>query len=306
MIQYILRRLLQAIPTLFVIVTLAFFLVRLAPGGPFAQEVALPEQARERLEAYYGLDDPLPVQYARWLGNLVFRGDLGPSMSHPAWSVNELIAERLPVSIELGLWGLAVALLFGISLGVTASLRPNTLLDHAPMALAMAGICLPMFVLGPLLLLAFALNLEWVNVAGWNTPRDRILPALTLGLFYAAFIARLTRGSMLEVRQREYMRTARAKGLSGPRIHLLHALRNALNPVVSFLGPALAGLISGSFVVETIFGIAGLGTFFVQAALDADHTLVMGTVIVYAVLIIAFNLISDIVQVLLNPRIRFE
>ncbi len=301
MLTFVLRRFLETLLVLFLIVTATFFMVRLVPGGPFDREKDIPEVTRQQLEAYYGLDKPLPVQYVNYLGNLL-QGDLGTTFKYQGWTVNEIIARKLPVSVELGALAMGIALVLGIGAGVLAAWRPGTATDSAPMSLAMIGICLPTFVLGPLLILVFGLKLHLVNVMGWALPQDRILPALTLGLFYAAYIARLTRSSMLEIRSEDYMRTARAKGLSEARVYLLHGLRNGLSPVVSYLGPALAGLISGSFVVETIFNIPGLGRFFVQAALDNDYTMVLGCVLFYAGLIIVFNLISDILLVWLNPR----
>ena len=305
MFRFALKRLLEAIPLIFIIVTLSFFMVRLTPGGPFDQERELPEAVRKRLEAQYGLDAPLWQQYVNYLSNLL-KGDLGASFKYPSWTVKEIIASKLPTSLELGFYALIVALITGIGLGTLAALRPNTLTDTIPMSFAMIGVCLPTFVLGPLLLLFLALNLEWFNVAGWLMPRDRILPALTLGLFYAAYIARLTRSSLLEVRNQEFIRTARAKGLSPWRVYCLHEFPNALQPVISYLGPAIAGLLSGSFVVETIFSIPGLGRFFIISALNRDVTLVMGTVIFYAVLIITLNLLIDIVLAMLNPKRAFE
>jgi oligopeptide transport system permease protein len=301
MLTFVLRRFLEALLVLFLIVTATFFMVRLVPGGPFDREKDIPEVTRQQLEAYYGLDKPLPVQYLNYLGRLV-QGDLGTTFKYPGWTVNEIIARKLPVSVELGALAMGIALVLGIGAGVLAAWRPGSATDTFPMSVAMLGICLPTFVLGPLLILVFGLKLHLVNVMGWNLPQDRILPALTLGLFYAAYIARLTRSSMLEIRGEDYMRTARAKGLPEARVYLLHGLRNGLSPVVSYLGPALAGLITGSFVVETIFNIPGLGRFFVQAALDNDYTMVLGCVLFYAALIIVFNLISDILLVWLNPR----
>lgn len=302
---FILKRLLEAIPLVLVIVTLTFFMVRLTPGGPFDQERELPETIRQRLEAQYGLNDPIWKQYLNYLSNLL-QGDLGFSFKYPSWTVREIIAVKLPVSLELGLYALIVALVIGIGLGTIAALRPNTLMDVIPMSLAMIGVCLPTFVLGPLLLLCLAVNLEWFNVAGWLMPRDRVLPSLTLGLFYAAYIARLTRSSLLEVRNRDFIRTARSKGLSPWRIYCVHEFPNALQPVVSYLGPAAAGLLSGSFIVETIFSIPGLGRFFVISALNRDITLVLGTVIFYAVLIIILNLLVDILLAALNPKQTFK
>ena len=305
MAKLVLRRFLEALPVLFIIVTATFFLVHFTPGGPFDREKAVSPEVAQVLNAHYGLDDPLWLQYIRHLGNLV-RGDLGPSFKYPGWTVNELILAKIPVSLELGLYALLIAVLIGTLAGVLASLRPNRWSDYLTMGGAMAGICLPTFVLGPILVLVFALWLQWFNVSGWFLPRDRILPAFTLGIFYAAYIARLTRGSMLEVRNQEYIRTARAKGLPEWRVTLFHGLRNGILPVVNFLGPAAAGLISGSFVIETIFHIPGLGRFFVNAAFNRDYTMVMGTVLFYATLLIALNLLVDIIQTYLNPRVRIE
>ncbi len=303
--KLIIRRFLEAIPVLFIIATATFFLVRLAPGGPFDREKTVSPEVEEALNAHYGLDDSMLVQYLRFIGNLL-SGDLGPSFKYPGWTVNELILAKIPVSLELGIYALIIAVLIGTSAGVIASLKPNRWSDHFPMALAMIGICLPTFVLGPILVLVFALKLEWFNVSGWFLLGDRVLPSLTLGIFYAAYVARLTRGSMLEVHNEDYIRTARAKGLPEWRVTLVHALRNGILPVVSFLGPAAAGVISGSFVVETIFHIPGLGRFFVNAAFNRDYTMVIGTVLFYATLLILLNLLVDILQSLLNPRIRYQ
>ena len=276
-------------------------MVRLAPGGPFDTEKTMSPQVREALDERYGLNQPMYIQYARFLSGLI-KGDLGPSYKYPGWSVNELIRDKLPISLELGIYGLLVALAIGISCGLLAAIRPNTWSDYGLMGFCLIGVCLPAFVIGPLLVLAFALDLDWVNVAGWNLPRDRILPAITLGLAYAAYIGRLTRGSMMEVLKQDYIRTARAKGMPVWRVYLVHGCKNGLLPVIAFLGPAAAGLISGSFVVETVFRIPGLGQFFVNSALNRDYTLVMGTVILYAILIIGLNLLADLLQAYLNPR----
>jgi oligopeptide transport system permease protein len=257
------------------------------------------------LEAHYGLDRPLLEQYGRYLFDLV-RGDLGPSTKYANWTVNELIASSFPVSLELGCWALLVALTIGLTAGILAAIRPNTKADYIPMSLAMVGISLPTFVMGPLLILVFALTLNWYNASGWDFARDRVLPALTLGIYYAAYVARLSRGGMLEILNQDYIRTARAKGASNRRIVFRHALRGGLLPVVSFLGPAVAGLLTGSFVVETIFQIPGLGRFFVTSAFNRDYTLLAGTVIFYATLIVVLNLLVDIIQVWLNPKARFE
>ena len=305
MLRFVFHRLLQTIPVLFIIATMTFFLLRLAPGGPFSAEKKVSAEVLKSLEKHYGLDKSWPEQYLAYLGKLL-HGDLGPSFKYANRSVNELIAQGFPVSLELGTYAILIATLLGVSAGLMASLRANSASDYVPMSLAMAGICLPTFVLGPLLILVFGHWLDWFNVAGWYTPADRVLPSLTLGLYYAAYLARLTRGGMLEVLNQDYIRTARAKGASQARVIFHHALRGGLLPVVSFLGPAIAGLVTGSFIVETIFSIPGLGRFFVMSAFNRDYTLVLGTVLFYATFIILLNLLVDVVQVWLNPKLRFE
>ena len=300
--RLIFRRLMQAVPVLLAISLLTFLMVRLAPGDPFSDERRMPEDIRARLEAAYGFEQPLWKQYLRHMTHLV-RGDL-PSFRYPDRSVHEIISEAFPVSLELGALALLVALLLGIPAGVLAAVRRNTWLDHLPMSVAMSGICLPSFVLGPLLILVFALKLGWVNPLGWDEPADRILPALTLGLYYAAYIARLARGGMLEILSQDFMRTARAKGLPGWQVVVRHGLRGGLLPVITYLGPASAGLLTGSFAVETIFFIPGLGRFFVTAAFNRDYTMVLGTVMFYAVVIVLLNLAVDVVHVWLDPRLR--
>jgi oligopeptide transport system permease protein len=305
MFRFIAKRFVETIPVLFIVATMTFFMVRLAPGGPFTAEKSIPPEIQKNLEAYYGLNKPLFHQYLDYMRNLV-QGDLGPSFKYANWTVNELIWSAFPVSLELGCYALVVALIFGLTAGVLASLRANTATDHVPMSLAMVGICVPTFVMGPLLILTFGLGLGWFNASGWDSARDRVLPALTLGGFYAAYVARLARGGMLEILHQDFIRTAKAKGASGTRILLKHALKGGLLPVVSFLGPAVAGLITGSFVVETIFQVPGLGRFFVTAAFNRDYTMVLGTVLFYATLIILLNLVVDIIQVWMNPKLRFE
>ena len=305
MIRFILHRLLGTVPVLLIIVTVTFFLTRLAPGTPFSGERNLPPEIQRALDAHYGFDKPLFTQYLVYLGHLA-RGDLGPSTKYEGYTVNEIIATAFPVSLELGCYALAVALTLGLVAGILAAWRRNTATDYAAMGLAMAGICVPTFVMGPLLVLLFGLTLGWFNASGWDTPRDRVLPALTLGLYYAAYVARLARGGMLEMLSQDFIRTARAKGAGGARILFRHALKGGLLPVVSFLGPAAAGLISGSFVMETIFQIPGLGKHFITSAFNRDYTMVLGTVFFYATLIILLNLLVDIVQVWLNPKLRFD
>ena len=305
MLRFIARRLLQIVPVLFVIITATFFMVRFVPGGPFTAERAIPPEILRNLEAHYGLDQPLWQQYLTYLGKIA-RGDLGPSFKYSNRTVNEIIADKLPVSLELGGIALAVALVVGLTLGVLAAVRRNSWLDYVASSIGMLGICVPTFVLGPLLVLFFAIRLGWFNASGWYGPIDRVLPALTLGFAYAAYIMRLTRGGMLEVLNQDYIRTARAKGASEMRIVLKHALRGGLLPVVSFLGPAIAGILTGSFVIETIFQIPGLGREFVNSAFNRDYTLVLGTVILYAGLIVILNLAADVAQVWLNPKLKFE
>ncbi|MDE0841017.1 MAG: ABC transporter permease [Porticoccaceae bacterium] len=304
MVRFVLGRILQAVPVLLIVVSITFILVHSAPGGPFSADKAVPAEVLEALEAQYNLDQPLWQQYLSYLGD-VLRGDLGPSFKYPGRSVNELIASGLPTTAELGFYAMLVAVVIGVIAGVIASMRPNTLQDYVPMSVAMIGICMPSFLLGPLLVLIFGIHLEWLPVSGWNQiPGDKILPAITLGTGYAAYIARLSRGGMLEVLSQDYIRTARAKGLSEFIIIGKHALRGGLIPVVAFLGPAFAGLLGGSFVVETIFQIPGLGRFYVQAAFNRDYTMILGTTVFFAALIIFFNLLSDILAIWLNPKLR--
>lgn len=306
MLRFILYRLLQAIPVLLVVVTVTFFLVRLAPGGPFSAEKAVPPEVLRALEARYRLDQPMAAQYLSYLRDLL-HGDFGPSFRYSGRSVGEMIFAGLPTTAELGLYALFISLLLGTAAGVIAALRPNTAQDYVPMSAAMIGICLPSFLLGPLLLLVFGVWLEWVPVSGWgNVPGDKILPAFTLAAGYTAYVARLSRSGMLDVMSQDYIRTARAKGLPEWKVVLKHGLRGGLVPVAAFAGPAFAGLLSGSFVVETIFQIPGLGRFYVQAAFNRDYTMILGTTIFFAVLIVVFNLFADIVAVWLNPRLRHQ
>jgi oligopeptide transport system permease protein len=299
-------RALQSIPVILVVITVTFFLVRLAPGGPFSAEKAVIPEVKAALEAQYGLDLPMFQQYLAYLGDLA-HGDLGPSFKYPGRSVNELIAAGFPVTAELGLYALLVAIIIGGIAGVIASLRPNTAQDYIPMSVAMIGICVPSLLLGPILILVFGIYLEWLPVSGWgDIPGDKILPAITLGSTYAAYIARLSRAGMLEVMSQDYIRTARAKGLPEWQIVVHHALRGGMIPVVAFLGPAFAGLLSGSFVVETIFQIPGLGRFYVQAAFNRDYTMILGATVFLAVLIVVFNLLSDILAAWMNPRLRSQ
>jgi oligopeptide transport system permease protein len=307
MLYYAARRLGGVLPTLFVIITLSFFIIRLAPGGPFDEEQTLPPEIKANLEAAYGLDQPLLVQYGRYLKGLV-RGDFGPSFKFKDFSVTELIAQGLPVSLSLGLSAVLLAMLVGIPLGTLAALRQNSPTDHGIMGLAVLGIALPSFVTGPLFALLFGLYLRWLPVAGWEdgAPRYLVLPVIVLALPVIAYIARLTRGSLLEVLRTNFVRTARAKGLPEHRVILRHALRPALLPVVSYLGPATAVVITGSLVVETVFGLPGTGRYLVQGAINRDYTLVMGMIIVYGSLTLLCNLIADLLYGWLDPRVRYD
>ncbi|WP_111640855.1 ABC transporter permease [Marinimicrobium alkaliphilum] len=302
--RYLLKRLALAIPVLLAVVTITFFMVRLAPGGPFDMERNVPAEVTANLNAQYNLDAPLWRQYVDYLGDLA-RGDFGPSFRYASRSVNEMIGAGFPITLELGLYAILFALLVGMPAGILASLRPNSAQDYVPMSAAMIGICLPSFVLGPMLILVFGIWLGWLPVSGWGiNPGDKVLPAITLGSTYAAYIARITRGGMLDILSQDFIRTARAKGLSTWRIVRVHALRGGVAPVVSFLGPALAGLLAGSFVVETIFQIPGLGRFYIQAAFNRDYTMILGTTVFLSALIILFNLLADVVLVWLNPQLR--
>ena len=301
----IIKRLLQAIPTLWVIATATFILLQLIPGGPFDTEKDISEEVQSLINAHYGLDLPIQEQYFRFISQRL-QGNFGPSYKYAGWDVDEIIIQSFPVSLELGFYALLFALALGTPIGVIAAIKHQKPSESALMSLAMVGICLPSFVLGPILILVFSMELGWFNPSGWNHPGDRVLPTITLGLFYAAYIARLSRSGMLDVMRMDYIRTAKAKGLKGRVIILRHALRTALYPVVAYLGPAVAGLISGSFVVETIFFIPGLGSFFVNSAFNRDSTMVMGTVLFYAVLILILNLIVDLIQLWMNPRTRHD
>lgn len=314
MTGYALRRLLSAIPTLFVIVTLAFFMMRAAPGGPFDSERRLPPEIERNLKAAYDLDKPLVQQYLIYLGKAV-RGDLGPSFKNKDFTVTQLIGNGLPVSARLGLWSMGLAILIGTALGILAALRQNHWQDYSVMSVAMLGITIPTFVTAPLLTLIFGIygvtifGAEFsLPVGGWNGGawRNMVLPVAVLALPQIAIIARLMRGAMVEVLRANYIRTARAKGLSASRIVFSHALRAAALPLVSYLGPALAAVLTGSLVVEQIFGLPGIGRYFVQGALNRDYTLVMGVVICYASLIILLNFLADIAYGILDPRVRLK
>lgn len=305
MLRYFILRLLAAVPTLLAIVTISFFLIHAVPGGPFDQEQTLSTQVTRNLDAEYGLNQPVWVQYTRYLAGLM-HGDFGPSFRYQDFSVGELIRQGLPVSMTLGAIAMSLALLAGVGIGVAAALHRQRLLDHAAIALAIAGVAIPSFVLLPALDLFFGVYLRWLPVAGWEpgSPRYFVLPVITLCLPPLAFIARLTRASMIEVMQSGYVRTAFAKGLPLRTIVLRHALRPALVPVVSYLAPAVAMTMTGSLVVEKIAGLPGIGRYLVQGALNRDYTLVLGMVIVYSALLILMGLLVDLTLGALDPRVR--
>ena len=302
---FIVRRVLELIPTLLVIVTLTFCLVRFAPGSPFAQEKAMSPEAIKVWEDKYGLNKSLPQQYVLYMGNLL-RGNLGPSTRYPDRSVNEILWIGFPVTLQLGLCALVWALLIGIPAGIIGAVRQNTVWDYATMSSAMIGISIPTFVLGPILVLLFSLTVLIFPPGLWGSPRHMVLPAITLGSVYGAYIARLTRGGMLEVVRSDFVRTAHAKGLKERLVIWRHMLKGGLLPVVTFLGPAIASLLVGSVVVEKIFATPGIGPYFVDAAFNRDHNLAAGIVLVYSALLLVMNLIVDIVYGFLDPRIRYE
>jgi oligopeptide transport system permease protein len=306
MLGYALRRLAGILPTLLIIVTISFFVIRLAPGGPFDTEQPLPPQIRANLEAAYGLDQPWLVQYARYVKGLL-RGDFGPSFKLRDIPVSELIARGMPISLTLGVSAIGLAWLLGTALGTLGALRRNSALDHAATFVAVLGMALPSFVVGPFLALIFGLRLHWLPVAGWQLDlRHLALPVITLALPVAAYIARLTRGSLLEVLRADFIRTARAKGLREPWVIMRHALRPALLPVVSYLGPASAAVLTGSLVVETVFALPGTGRYLVEGAINRDYTLVMGMVILYGMFTLICNLTADLLHGWLDPRVRHD
>ncbi len=307
MLRYTLLRILGAIPTLLLVIVLAFLMVHAAPGGPFDAERRLPPIVEQNMREAYNLDDPLPKQFVRYLGGLV-QGDLGPSYRYRDLTVSELIGQSFPNSLRLGVLAIVLALLLGVASGTYAALNKGTFTDRFVMGLSMTGISIPVFVIAPVLVLLFAVKLQWLP-AGWTSTESvsrYVLPVITLALPQIAYIARLTRASMLDVLGRDFVRTARAQGLGTLRVVRVHALKPAMLPVLSYLGPAIAGIITGSVVVEEIFGISGVGQLFVRGALNRDYTLVLGVVVFYASLIVAFNLIVDILYAVIDPRVRYR
>jgi oligopeptide transport system permease protein len=297
--------LLGAIPTLLLVIVLAFLMVHAAPGGPFDDERALPADVAANIQAAYHLDEPLPKQFGRYLAGLL-RGDLGPSYRYRNYTVSELIGTGFPLSLQIGSMAMLLALIAGIGSGAYAALHRNSMLDRVVMSFAMTGISIPVFVIAPVLVLLFAVKLQWLP-AGWSGAAGAakyVLPVVTLALPQIAYIARLTRASMIDVLNRDFIRTARAQGLGTKTIIRVHALKPAMLPVLSYMGPAIAAILTGSVVVEEVFGIPGLGQFFVRGALNRDYTLVLGIVIFYATLIIALNLLVDILYGVIDPRVR--
>ena len=307
MLRYTLRRLLGALPTLLVIVTLAFLLLHAAPGGPFDSEKRILPAIQQSIEAKYHLDEPLWRQYLRYLGDLA-RGDLGPSFQYRSTSVNEIIAQGLPVDATIGLTALGLALLIGGAVGINAALHRGTRWDYGSMAVAVAGISTPVFVVAPLLILVFAIKLHWLPAGDWvrGSPSHLLLPAVALALPYTAYVARIMRAGTIDVLNSAFIRSARAKGLPLRLVIWRHALPPTLTPLVSFIGPAIAGLLTGSIVVESVFGLPGIGRYFIIAALNRDYTLVIGITVLYGALIILFNLLADLCYAWIDPRVRLR
>jgi oligopeptide transport system permease protein len=305
MIRLVLRRAVWGIGVLWLVATLTFVLLRAVPGGPFDSEKQLPPEIRANVEAKYHLDEPVWLQYVRYIGGVV-RGDLGPSFKYLGRDVATILVETFPVSVGLGAMALAIAVALGLGFGVAAGHRPGGWVDRGAMVLATAGVALPNFVLGVVLVLVLSHRLNWLPPALWEGPRSLVLPALTLGLAPAAYIARLTRASLLDAARQDFLKTAYAKGLSSGRVLLVHQLPNALMPVVTILGPLTAALITGSFVVEYLFAIPGMGRFFITAVTNRDYPLIMGVTLLYAALLVLANLVVDLATAWLDPRIRIH
>ncbi|MGP1474471.1 MAG: oligopeptide ABC transporter permease OppB [Treponema sp.] len=309
MIRFIIRRLLSLVPTLFLIITFSFFIMKAAPGGPFSADRNIPPEVLANINKAYHLDEPILKQYVRYLGNIL-KGDFGPSFRYKDYTVNQLIGNTLPNSLLLGVTSLCCALFFGLLVGFVSAVKQNSPADYASMSVAVIGISVPLFVVGPVLMYIFAVKLKWLPTSGWITGRQGlktlVMPALALSLPYFAYIARLSRASILEVLRSDYIRTAYAKGLSYPTVLFKHALKGAMLPVISYLGPAFAGIITGSVVIEKIFLVPGLGTFFVQSALNRDYTLIMGTVVMYSIILILMNFVVDVLYAVIDPRISYK
>ncbi len=306
MIKFVAKRIFEAIPTLLVLITISFFLMRFAPGNPFSTEQPLPPEVMANIEAKYGLDKPVFQQYTTYLGNIL-QGDFGPSFKYKDYTVNELVFAALPVSAKIGFFAFIFTVIMGVTVGTLAALKQNTWFDYIVMSTAMAGVVMPSFILAPILIYIFSINLGWLPAGGWHdgSLQYMLMPMMGMSLLYVATFARITRGSMIETLNSNFIRTARAKGLSYRYIILKHALRPALLPVVSYMGPAFVGIITGSVVIETIFGLPGIGRLFVNAAFNRDYSLVLGVTILIGTLTIIFNAIVDIVLAYIDPKIRY-
>ncbi|MGC8787293.1 MAG: ABC transporter permease [Anaerolineae bacterium] len=305
MFRYIVRRLLWMIPVLFFISVITFSMAHAVPGGPFDREKALPAEIIANLNKYYGLDQPVWKQYVKYMSDILLRFDFGPVYSSRSRRVNDIFRDHLPISAQLGVFAMLIALGIGIPLGILAALKQNSFWDYLGMAVAIFGVSVPGIVLGPLLILIFALTLRWFPVAGWGTPAKMVLPSIALGMRESAIIARLTRASMLQVIREDYIRTARAKGLTERAVMIRHALKNAFIPVATILGPMFAVLVTGTFVIEQIFAIPGMGKYFITSITNRDYPVVMGTILLYAVFLVIANLAVDITYAFLDPRIRY-
>ena len=306
MFAFAIRRILGAIPTMFALIVIAFFIMRVAPGGPFSSYRRLTEAVLANMNRAYHLDEPVWMQFGRYLWGLA-HFDFGPSMKYMDYSVTELIVQGLPVSLEVGLWAMLIATIAGIALGIAGALRRNGITDFAAGAIAMTGIAIPTFVIGPLLQILFGLQLNWLPIAGWDGSFSaKVLPVLVLALPNIAYISRLTRGSMIEALRTNYVRTARAKGIGARRVIWKHALTGAMLPVIAYLGPATAITVTGSVVIEQIFGIPGIGRYFVEGASNRDYPLVMGVTILYGGIVILANIITDVVRGIIDPKVSYE
>ncbi|WGE53994.1 oligopeptide ABC transporter permease OppB [Actinobacillus equuli] len=307
MLKFIIRRILEAIPTLFILITFSFFLMRLAPGSPFTSEKAYPPEVMANIEAKYHLNEPLYKQYFIYMGNLA-HGDFGPSFKYKDQSVNDLIASAFPVSIKLGVVAFILAVIIGLTAGIVAALKQNSKWDYIVMGFAMTGVIMPSFVFAPLLVLFFAIHLQWLPAGGWNGGQlyYMVLPVLSLTIGYVAGLARITRGSMIEILHSNYIRTAKAKGVPMRKIIFKHALKPALIPVITYLAPAFVGIITGSMVIESVFGLPGLGQLFVNGALNRDYSLVLSLTVLVGTLTILFNAIVDILYAVIDPKIRYS
>ncbi|UNU73206.1 oligopeptide ABC transporter permease OppB [Moraxella nasovis] len=306
MLKLIIKRFFEAIPTLFVLITVSFFMMRLAPGNPFTGERNLPPAVMANIEAKYHLDEPIWMQYFYYLKQLA-HGDFGPSFKYKDHTINELLSQTLPVSVEIGIYAFVIAVVIGVSFGIIAALKQNSVIDYIVMTLAMTGVAIPSFVKAPLIVLIFAVTLKWLPAGGWNDGalRNMILPVTALSIAYIASIARIMRGSMIETMNSQFIRTARSKGLPLHHIVLKHALRPAMLPVISYLGPAFVGIITGSIVIEVIFGLPGIGQLFVNGALNRDYSVVLSLTILVGVLTILFNAVVDILYAVIDPKIKY-